>query len=305
MIDLASTSFPALGTTATVAVTRADVLGVARELLERELGDFDLACSRFRPDSELRRLEAAAGEEVATSELLIEALEVALRAARLTSGLVTPAIGGPLALSGYDVDFSALRTSARAACLVAAPDWELIAVDRVRGTVRVPSGMRLDLGSTAKAFAADRAAIAVASETGAGALVSLGGDISVAGREPGGGWPIVIHDAHDVVTDHACRVTITSGGLATSSITRRRWRMADAELHHILDPRTGAPANGPWRTVSVAAACCVDANIASTVAVILGELAPQWLEERRLPARLVAESDAVVTVGGWPEEPVP
>ena len=299
---LVSTSFRALGTTAVVAVTEPDALEPARDLLERELAEVDLACSRFRSDSELCRVQAGAGTEVPVSDVLIEALDVALRAARLTSGLVTPAIGGPLVLSGYDADFSALRPSLRPPRLVAAPDWRLITLDPERRTVCVPAGMQLDLGSTAKAFAADRAAASIVRETGAGALVSLGGDISVAGPPPPAGWPIVVDDAHDVITERGSRISISTGGLATSSTTTRRWRRASAELHHILDPRTGAPANGPWRTVSVAAASCVDANIASTAAVILGERAPDWLRERQLPARLVALSDAVVTVCGWPQE---
>jgi thiamine biosynthesis lipoprotein len=97
-------------------------------------------------------------------------------------------------------------------------------------------------------------------------------------------------------------VSLESGGLATSSVTVRRWRVGEEELHHILDPRTGEPAPSCWRTVSVAAASCVDANIASTAAVLLGERARDWLAERRLPARLVAVSGEVFCIGGWPGE---
>jgi thiamine biosynthesis lipoprotein len=302
VIGLSSTSFAALGTTATVAVTEAAALEPARAELERELCAIDLACSRFRADSELRRVEQARGAEIETSELFAEALATALRAAALTCGLVTPAIGGPLAVSGYDRDFSELRPSLRPVRFRAAPDWSRIALDRPRRTVRLPSGIRLDLGATAKALAADRAAEAIAAQTGGGVLVSLGGDIRVAGPAPAHGWPILVDDAHDVATPEACSVAIRVGGLATSSTTVRRWRRAGAELHHVLDPRTGAPAAGPWRTVSVAAATCVDANIASTAALVLGEDATAWLRERRLPSRLVAGDGSVLCMCGWPEE---
>ena len=95
-------------------------------------------------------------------------------------------------------------------------------------------------------------------------------------------------------------VAIRSGGLATSSTAARRWRRGGDVLHHILDPRSGLPAAPVWRTVSVAAATCTEANTASTAAVIRGEAAPGWLAGLGLAARLVAESGAVLTVGGWP-----
>jgi len=98
---------------------------------------------------------------------------------------------------------------------------------------------------------------------------------------------------------------VASGGLATSSTTRRRWRRGDRVVHHLVDPRTGDPAPAVWRTVSVAAASCVDANTASTAAIVLGAAAPAWLRERAMPARLVALDGRVETIAGWPErEPV-
>ena len=90
------------------------------------------------------------------------------------------------------------------------------------------------------------------------------------------------------------------GGLATSSVTCRRWRRAGRELHHIVDPRTGYPARGPWRTVTVAAASCAEANAASTAAIIAGEQAPAWLTVQGLPSRLVAHDGTVVRCCGWP-----
>jgi thiamine biosynthesis lipoprotein len=302
--ELASASFRALGTTATVAVTDRAALSESQGLLEEELRTIDVACSRFRDDSELLRVQAASGRDVHVSRLFLDSVRVALRAARLTAGLVTPTIGRPLALAGYDRDLALIRPSSQRPVLAAAPDWRLIAVDRARETVRVPAGVELDLGATAKALAADRAASAIADRLSCGVLVSLGGDIRVAGKPPAGGWPILVDDAHDAPSACASRVLLSEGGLATSSVTTRRWRRAGRELHHILDPRTGAPATGPWRTASVAAASCVDANIASTAAILLGEAAPGWLASRRLPARLVLTSGKTVAVAGWPEEAV-
>jgi thiamine biosynthesis lipoprotein len=97
-------------------------------------------------------------------------------------------------------------------------------------------------------------------------------------------------------------VALHSGGLATSSTAARRWRRGGDVLHHILDPRSGLPAAPVWRTVSVAAATCTDANVASTAAIIRGDAAPGWLGRLGLAARLVAESGAVLTLGGWPPE---
>src|SRR6201992_2123589 len=165
---------------------------------------------------------------------------------------------------------------------------------------------RLDLGATAKAWTPDRSAARIAETLSTGVLVGLGGDISVAGPAPEGGWRIRVQD----ITGHpdedpsgpATVVAITSGGLATSSTTARRWRRGGSVLHHILDPRTGLAPAPVWRTVSVTAATCADANAASTAAIIRGDSAPGWLAALRLPARLVADTGRVETVAGWPAE---
>ena len=171
------------------------------------------------------------------------------------------------------------------------------------------AGIALDVGATAKTLPADRAAGRIATAMRCGVLVSLGGDLSVAGTAPAGGWWVLVGDDHtrpDRGLDGGGRdegargVTIVSGGLATSGTVRRRWRRGGEVVHHIVDPRTNAPAAGGWRTVSVAAASCVDANTASTAAVVLGAAAPGWLGERGLPARLVADDGRVRTVSRWP-----
>jgi len=299
----------ALGTTAVVAVTDPDALTRARRLLARELRTFDLACSRFRADSELAAVNRRAGHAVDAGPLLREAVVVALGAAERTGGLVDPTVGRSLRLAGYDRPFVCIKLRDERLVHPAferAGRWREVTVDDERGTVRVPRGVELDLGATAKALAADRAAAAVATATGAGVLVSLGGDVAVAGAAPAGGWPVGIgHDHSATAADVEACVTLTTGGLASSGTRVRRWSTAQGAMHHILDPRTGRPAQSPWATASVAAATCVDANTASTAAIVLGYDAPAWLGSRRLPARLAAQDGGVVLVGGWPHEREP
>jgi thiamine biosynthesis lipoprotein len=299
----------ALGTFATVLVADPGVLATARDLLAGELAAIDAACSRFRPDSELRRACAAGGHPVPVSALFAAALSVALAAARLTDGDVDPTCGKALVSLGYDRDFARARQDTGSLRQPPAPGggWRRVVLDADRQEVTIPDGVLLDLGATAKALAADRAAATIATATGCGVLVNLGGDISVAGQPPAGGWLVGIADAasFDTTTasvETAQAVTVRDGGLATSSVLGRAWQRGAERLHHIIDPRTGVPAQSCWRTVSVAAATCVDANIASTAAILRGADAVGWLARLRLPARLVRHDGSVVTVAGWPAQ---
>jgi len=290
-----------MGTTAEVAVADPAALAAARRAVERELALIDLACSRFRDDSELMALNSAGGGRMPVGPVLMDALEAALHAARVTGGAVDPTIGAALAAAGYDRDFAALPADGPALRAQPAPGWRRLRLDRVRREAVLAPPARLDLGATAKALASDRAADAAARAAGGGVLVSLGGDVAVRGRAPGDGWPIGIAD------DHRRRgpvptVLVRAGGLATSSTTQRRWRRGGRTVHHILDPRTGLPAAPVWRTVSVAAASCVAANTLSTAAIVWGAEAPQRLQAAGVPARLVAEDGQVLTTGGWPED---
>ena len=302
-MSIATITFPALGTSASLCVADGRRLDEALPMLEHELLAIDAACSRFRPDSELVALNAAAGTAFAAGPRLLEAIEVALRAAAATGGLVDPTVGRSLRLAGYDRTFELVRARGRGSAprFAAVPGWRSVEVDHVAGTVRLPPGVELDLGATAKALAADRAATAAARAVGCGILVSLGGDVAVAGEAPPEGWPVLIADDHAARLDAPGQtVAIAGGGLASSGTTVRRWRAGRAVLHHILDPRTGRPAVTPWRTASVAGASCVDVNVASTAAVVLGAAAPAWRERLGLPARLVSSSGAIELVAGWP-----
>jgi thiamine biosynthesis lipoprotein len=288
---------------------RPAALGTAVSVLRSELDAIDLACSRFRDDSELAAANAAAGRTVAVSDLLAEAVEVALVAAAQTGGDVDPTLGGALVAAGYDVDYAALPADGPA--VAPAPPrpraWQEVELDRAAGTLRVPAGVALDLGATAKALAVDRAAAAIAAATGAGVLVNVGGDLAAAGPVPAAGWPVRLTD--DAAREHVARpgrtgpvVRMHGGGLATSSTVVRRWRRGGRAYHHVLDPRTGLPAEPVWRTVTVTAASCVDANTASTAAVVRGRGAPTWLAELGLPSRLVDSAGTVHRVAGWPPD---
>jgi FAD:protein FMN transferase len=304
MARLASTSFAALGTTATVASVDRRVLPYAEELLRDDLAAVDAACSRFREDSELTAVNAGAGRAIAVGPLLLAAVDAALWAAEATDGLVDPTVGRSLVELGYDRDFASLGDARGTLHVRIAPagGWRCVRVDRAASTVELPEGVALDLGATAKAFAADRAARLIEAATATSTLVSLGGDVATAGQAPGRGWPIHVTDDHREPAGTGQTVAVGSGGLATSSTTVRRWCAGGVVRHHIVDPRSGSPAAVVWRTVSVAAATCLDANAASTAAIVRGRAAPAWLEQAGLDARLVTPDGRVHTTGGWPQE---
>jgi thiamine biosynthesis lipoprotein ApbE len=328
--QLGCASWQALGTSVVLRVCDAAAIEPARAAVAREIGAIDAACSRFRCDSELVRLNARAGRRTLVSALLLQALAVAMRAAELTDGDVDPTVGRALELAGYDRDWSLLaapgagardgsrrpatharrptghapRPIRRAPRLTARvrAGWQTIELDERSSTVRVPRGIRLDLGASAKAWAADRGAAAASLASGCGALLSLGGDIATCGAPPAGGWKVHVTDDHrNDCSAPGQTIVLDSGGLATSSTAVRRWRQGGHGMHHIIDPASGAPVQASWRTVSVAAADCTDANIAATASIVRAARACAWLAELRLPARLVDCAGNVTRVAGWPE----
>jgi FAD:protein FMN transferase len=295
----------ALGTGVRLVVLDGD-LAAARVAVERVLGEVDVALSRFRPDSELMRLHPSRGRTVSVSPLMARAVGGALTAARRSGGAVDPTVGRALRVIGYDADFDTLAGTSRELELRVAPvpGWSTVSLDVTAGTLRFPRDVELDLGSTGKGLAADLAVVAALGSAGkgAGVLVSLGGDIATGGTAPDGGWRILVGEDSNAPSDGAGEViAIGRGAVATSSTTVRRWRSAGGvTVHHIVDPRTGLAANVSWRTATVAAGTCEEANAASTAAIVLGEDAPAWLAAAGLPARLVAADDRVLRLGGWP-----
>ena len=309
MADPAWLSFGALGSLAVVGVLDGARVDAARAAVEEVVRAFDESCSRFREGSEIERLNRAAGEAVEVSPLLLEAVEAALRAAGLTDGDVDPTVGEALIALGYDRDFAALPPARPEDAptprirVASVPGWRTVQLDREAGTVRLARGVRLDLGATAKALAADRAAEAARREAGCGVLVSLGGDIAIAGGAPEEGWRVRVTDDHRADASAPGQwIALEGGGLATSSTVVRRWQGVQGTVHHLIDPATGGPAESFWRTVSVAAGSCLDANVASTASIIRGERALGWLRSLGLPSRLVGRDGRVRHVAGWPAE---
>ncbi|HZT90890.1 MAG TPA: FAD:protein FMN transferase [Gaiellaceae bacterium] len=301
-MHVATGTFEAIGVTNQVTVVDPRTLEDALAIARADIDALDDAASRFRHDSELARLNAK--RHAVVSPLLLDAVETALDAARQTEGLVDPTVGASLHALGYDDDFDVIvrRTPAPTFEVRPATGWRSVQLDRATATIRLRRGTELDLGATAKAFAADRIASRIHAATRTGVLVSLGGDVAVAGPPPPDGWPILVTDDSRREAGFGQVVAIRSGGLATSSTTVRRWRAGGVDVHHIVDPFTGAPAAAVWRTVSVAAPTCTAANTAATAAIVRGTDAARWLEERGLAARLVAPDGAVVRTGGWPRD---
>lgn len=321
MTEPRTVDWRALGTGVRLVVLDGDV-GVARRAVEDVLDRVDRAYSRFRDDSEIVALNSRAGSPVVASPLLTDAIAAGLRAADATGGAVDPTVGRAMRAIGYDADFDRIRNPSGKIelRLEPIPGWQTVRFSAARREVQVRRGVELDLGSTGKALASDLAAVAALAAIGDargdrdgdrdGVLVSLGGDIAVAGISPAGGWRILIAEDSETPADAAGEVVaIETGAIATSSTTVRRWRRGDRTLHHLIDPRTGGPVDSPWRTATVVAATCVEANTAATAAIVMGSGAIDWLAAARLPARLIALDGSVTRLNGWPapanDDPTP
>ncbi|GAA3606954.1 FAD:protein FMN transferase [Kineosporia mesophila] len=322
-ISYGTARWNALGSYAALVVADVAKLDAARAACERILADVDRAASRFRTDSDLARVNRAAGDWVGVTPLLCRAVSAAVWAADLTDGLVDPTLGRQLLALGYDRDIDELRRSmaagqaldstvtpglvsgdpAQASHPARTSAWREIEIDP-QGAVRVPHDVSLDLGATGKAFAADLIAETVPAEVGTDLVISLGGDVAIGllpttppGTHP---WRVSVTELpEDVAKPGAEIVVITEGGLATSSVLARRW-WNDGELHHLLDPRTGRPVEAAFRTVTACGVSCVEANAISTSSIVRGRDAVDWLEHEDVAARLVDADGTVHRVAGWP-----
>lgn len=241
------------------------------------LAAVERVASRFLPDSELSCLNASELERVAISRALGLELEAALDAARWTGGLVTPCVLASLEALGYDRSFDSLSDAPSGErAPVAAADYRQIELELERSRVRRPAGLRLDLSGTAKGRAADALAARL-SELGP-ALVDAGGDIRVSGpRADGSPWPVGVADPAE--PSRALRVlALSSGGVATSGRDFRRWRRAGGWVHHLIDPRTGAPASTDVLAATVLAPTAARADVAAKMLVLLGSrVGLEWL----------------------------
>jgi len=297
-------SMRAIGTSASVVVEDHGLADAALGLLAVDLADLDEACSRFDPESELRRVERLGqGRPMPVGPLLFAALEAAAQVAARTAGIVDPTIGSALVELGYDRDFDAIAAGhdRPAGPPEPAPGWWQVRLDPSTRTVAIPVGVHVDLGSTGKAFAADRSARRIAEALDCGVLVNLGGDVAVAGPAPVAGWGVGIALSSQTAPTEADEVVVLrDGGLASSGTTARTWRRGGRTVHHIVDPWTGEVAPSTWALVSVLAPTCLEANGWSTASIVWGEDAPDNLAAHGIAARLVGVDGSVVLVGDWP-----
>lgn len=298
-VPVSATEWSLWSTRARLVVTDPDQLRAARRLAQWVLADVDRAASRFRDDSELLTLGRDADGGVDLSPTLAGLLRHALDAAELSGGAVDPTVATTLLDLGYDRDIalvrrgdSVVRTTVRTV-----PGWRSL---ELRGhRLFRPRGLQLDLGATAKAVAADWVARQVTDELGTGVLVSIGGDIATAGPAPEGGWQVRVQDVDE---DPVAHIGLSCGAVATSSTVRRTWERNGRTYHHIVDPATSQPVARVWRSVTVVAPTCAEANTLSTGALVKGHDAPAWLGRLGRPARLLDASGRVHLLGGWPEE---
>ncbi|MET7279512.1 FAD:protein FMN transferase [Kribbella sp. NPDC005582] len=290
----ASRTWTAWSCTVRLTVDDPAVLGAACGELKALMDRVDKAASRFRPDSELSIVNQRGGAMVPVSRLLVDLVDVSLMAASISGGAVDPTVGTAVIAAGYDDDIETVRRrpAPPAALPATVPGWQQVQLNRKLALLGVPEGAALDLGATAKAWTADRAALVLSKRYGCAVLVEIGGDLCAAGQ-PAKPWVITVAERAD---DPGVLVTLAHGGLTTSTRTSRSW----ANGHHIIDPRTGLPAAGPWRTASVWAPTAVRANTFSTALVATGEAAVGRLTLAGHPARMVAADGEVTELAGWP-----
>ena len=273
-------------------------LGAAVPAVEKLFAEWEDALSRFRPESELSRLNARSGTPVRVGPILLAAVEASLEAARATGGLFDPALRHQLVRLGYDRSFDEIGVAASASGRPKRGGaWREIVVDRAAATVVLPAGSALDLGGIAKGMAVD-ASLELLVEMGlASALVSAGGDLAVLGLPPGNrAWSVLVGGNPDGTV-----VPLVRGALATSGTSRRRWRQGGVPRHHLVDPETGDPALSGLREVTVAAGTCRLAEVGATAAFVAGpRLGPGVLERLGLAGRLVTDAGAQIPVGRWP-----
>ena len=226
--------------------------------------------TRFSPDSELSRFNAAAGRWTALSPELEALLRGSLRAYEDSGGLVHAGVLPALLAAGYTRDFAAGPTAASGTPVIAPPLPDMLEVQGHRARLR--AGTSIDLGGIAKGWLADRAVERI----GLNALANLGGDLCARGAGPdGNGWPVGFGTATVLLRDM---------GAATSGTEGRRW---GPRLHHLIDPRTGLPADTDLAEVSVLAATGAEAEVLAKTALLLGrEAGARFLAQRSLGSYL-------------------
>jgi FAD:protein FMN transferase len=282
-------SFFAMGSRMLAILDNDGALGRGLETVPVWFDQWEQALSRFQPESELQRSNREAGTPWPASAVLLEATNAALRSAAETDGLAHPLLLDAMQASGYDRSFDALVEDEYPVASASIFEWRSVSVDLENRTIRLPRGGHLDLGGSAKGWAADKAVERLSVE--GAALVDAGGDIAVSGlRADGSPWPIAVENPFDADRP-LCTLAVCGGGLATSGRDYHAWKRGGKWQHHILDPRTGRPALTDAYTVTVAAPSAREAEAAAKAAFILGmREGLDWVEAReQLAALFVAE----------------
>jgi FAD:protein FMN transferase len=248
--------------------------------VEALFAERDRVFSRFRPDSELNRVNRSSGRFVAVSPLFAQTLAVALHAARETDGLVDPTLGAALEAAGYDRDFASIAPLPEPPGPGRPGAWRSVLL--IGRRVGVPRGLRLDLNGVVKSLAVDDA-LGLLSGPG---FVSAGGDVAARGE-----LTVALPDGESVL--------LRQGALATSSSAKRRWARNGKAQHHLIDPANGAPSASPWEQVTACGASCLAADVAAKAGFLLGADGPGWLDRRRIPARFVSPHGATTANESW------
>lgn len=255
--------------------------------------EWEQVLSRFRPDSELSRLNRHTGQWVSVSPILWEVLKLGINAARWTGGLIVPTILNALEAAGYDRSFEQIQADGPSALSQPDGQWELIQWQSSARAIYLPLNARIDLGGVAKGWAAERAARKLGVH--GPALIDAGGDVAVSGPRAGGSpWPIGMSNPFQ--PDQLIgTLKIEQGGVATSGRDYRRWQKNGVWQHHLIDPRTGSPAQSDVLSVTVIAPSTVEAEIAAKVVLLSGsEAGLQWLETWPEFAAVVVQEDGRV-----------
>ena len=285
--------------------TEVTVLGPAERMeeaaaaVEAVFVEWDLALSRFRPDSELSRLNAAG--RGAASAVLFAVVEAAIAAARRTHGVFDPTLLPHLIAAGYDRDFADIGGGEPVQLAPAPPatgSWRGIELDSATRRIVLPPGAGLDLGGIAKGMAVDAAGRELDRLGVAWHAVDAGGDLAVRGIPDGlEVWPVAVEaGARDLV------IGLREGALATSSVLGRRWKVGSEERHHLIDPRTGLSSRSAIVSVTAAATTCEHAEVAAKAALILGpEFGPPMLSSLATAGLITLDSGRRIRVGSWPE----
>jgi FAD:protein FMN transferase len=276
----------------------------AARALERTPGwfeDWEQALSRFRPESELCRLNAREGDVFQAGAVLYEVVKTALEAARASHELVVPTLLAPLEQAGYDRSFEKIGLPSNEQPVqpsrLAPLPWEEIRLDPNGKDIFLPRGMRLDLGGVAKGWAAHEACLRLGAF--GPALVDAGGDIAISsGRMGGELWAVAVADPLQASGQLAV-FGLERCGVATSGIDYRRWRTGGRWNHHIIDPRTLEPVQTDLISVTVVAADVIQAEMTAKAVLILGgKEGLEWLETHPDVSALLAYQDGRVEHAG-------